>query len=347
MKVAVIIPSLNPDEKFTEVVSGMVEAGFGRIYVVDDGSAPEYHRLFESAAAMPGVTLLRHEVNRGKGRALKTALARYLEDGDDEFCGVVTVDGDGQHSPEDAQTVADALLEGDADALVLGARDFSGSDVPARSAFGNKLTRQIFRLLFGLNISDTQTGLRAIPNAFAWELLKVEGERYEFETNMLLQASKLGIAVREVPIRTIYLDDNSASHFRPFQDSLRIYGLMLRFGLSSLISSLADIALFGVIAHMLRILSASRQLLLATVLARICSAVLNFTLNRRLVFHSRASATGSLVRYGLLASVQMLLSYGGVYLLSVVAPLGYMTAKLITDTILFLLSFRIQQKWVF
>ena len=346
MQLAAIIPSLNPDERFLEVVAGLLEAGFGRVYIVDDGSGPEYKWLFEDAARRPGVTLITHAQNCGKGRALKNALKLYLEQGAEDCIGVVTVDADGQHQLKDTIAVAEGLVRNPG-ALVLGVRDFDSEEVPQRSAFGNKVTRNIMRLSFGIKVSDTQTGLRAIPNSFAAQILDLSGERYEFETNMLIHASKLQVPIAEVPIGTIYIDDNSKSHFRPLVDSIRIMGLILKFALVSICSAGLDYLLFWLLGKCFGSLPDWLGLFAAVALARLASATFNFAMNKRLVFHSEAGVGSAAVRYVILAAAIMLCSYGGLYLLSELLPVPQMLAKLITDVALFIVSFRIQRRWVF
>ncbi|NLW79124.1 MAG: glycosyltransferase [Ruminococcaceae bacterium] len=349
MRVAAIVPSLNPDKRFTAVIDGLVDAGFERIYVVNDGSSASYLPYFEDAAAHPQCTLITHAVNRGKGRALKSAMECYLAEADD-YVGVVTLDGDGQHSVEDVLQVARAL-EANPEYLVLGARDFFQDDVPKKSAYGNRITRTFFRWAAGLRISDTQTGLRGIPNKLAKKLLKVTGERYEFETNMLLESKRQQVPLMEVPIATIYLDNNEASHFRPVKDSLRIYLLIIRFAilkfaLSSILCTLLDLVLFTILEWALSAWPPSQSIFIATVVARICSALLNFILNFRLVFGSRSKAPSALWRYAIVSVCQMFASYGGTYLLSKVIPLTTL-AKIIVDLVLFCVSFFVQREWVF
>jgi putative flippase GtrA len=351
VKVAALIPSLNPDQLFTQVVDDLARAGFERIYLVNDGSGREYLPLFETAAAHPQCVLLTHPVNRGKGRALKTAFQHYLQCPGD-FVGMVTLDGDGQHTADDVVAVAEAL-QARPEALVLGVRDFSGEHVPTKNALGNRVTRGIFRLACGIPVSDTQTGLRGIPNAFMEKLLHVGGERYEFETDMLLEARRAGVPLAEVPIRTIYLDGNSASHFRPLRDGLRVYSrilrfLFLKFIVSSAAGTLLDLALFALLNHwLLAPLPAAARLLAAVAGARVFSALVNFLLNYKIVFASKAPAGRAAVRYGLLCAAQAACSYGGVYLFSELLPVPAVPAKVIVDLILFLLSFQFQRRWVF
>lgn len=345
MKVAAVVPSLNPDSEFSAVIKGLVEAEFPRIYVINDGSAPEYDAYFAEAAQYPQCVVLRHEVNQGKGRALKAAFARYLED-DEGLCGLVTLDGDGQHSTEDVVRVAQELC-GNPNTLILGARDFSQADVPAKSMLGNRITRGVFKMICGIPINDTQTGLRGIPSGFAKTLLNVEGERYEFETNMLLETKRAGVKVKEIPISTIYINNNSASHFRPLQDGLRIYFLIIKFALSSFAGFLVDYALFNLLNWLLGSLSAGLRIFIATNGARVCSALFNYLVNKNVVFDSTAKTSSTLVRYTILCVCQALASTFGVYLFSEILPVPIMLAKIIVDLGLFFVSFFIQRKWVF
>lgn len=226
--IAVVIPSYNPDVKLVELVESLIENGFVKIILVNDGSAQENKVWFDEAVKLGmqsgACFLLEHLVNQGKGRALKTAFEFVMKNID--CLGVVTVDGDGQHLAKDIIACCNAML-GNLDKAVLGVRDFEEPHVPLRSRFGNIMTRMIFRLLCGLKISDTQTGLRAIPKKYLHQVANYAGERYEYETNMLLKMSQDKIEWMEVKISTVYLDNNERSHFHPLKDSWKIYKVIL------------------------------------------------------------------------------------------------------------------------
>ena len=344
-----VIPSLDPDEHLSATVGAAIEAGINDILLVDDGSRPENRHYFTELADRPEVTLLTHEVNQGKGAALKTAFSYFLANRPQQT-GVVTADGDGQH------TVADILacgreLETGEPAVILGCRDFSRQDVPSRSRIGNRLTSLVFRLLFGMNLSDTQTGLRAIPTGYIQPLMAAKGTRYEFETNMLILMGSEKIPSREVPIQTIYMDQNQGSHFRPVRDSLRVYGLIVKYAASSLCSCGLDILLFFLFGLFLFPGGGWLDGFLNTALARILSATANFSMNRSLVFESRAGVARTFRRYVCLAVPIMLASWLLVYLLSNVlliqSALLRTLIKVPVDTVLFLVSFRVQRQWVF
>ena len=346
-KVPIVIPSYEPDEKLPRLLGELKEAGFQNIVLVDDGSGEGFVHFFDQAKEQYGCRVLHHAVNQGKGRALKTAFNYCLQ----EFAGavgVITADSDGQHSPECILACVDALLA-HPDALVLGCRCFEGEDVPARSEFGNKCTRAVMKYLTGITVSDTQTGLRGIPAFFMERLLMVKGERFEFETNMLLETKERKIPIVEVPIRTIYIEENRTSHFNPIKDSVKIYMIFGKFLFSSLSSSVVDLVLFSLFCFFLRDLQwgSISYITVATVSARVLSAFYNYSLNLKVVFQSEKTVGSTLPRYILLAVVQMSLS---AFLVGKLYPLfggAEVLVKMPVDVLLFFLSFLIQREFVY
>lgn len=347
--VAAVLPCLNPPEAFERVVAGLLDAGFCDVVIVDDGSRAEFRARFARAGAEPRCHVLRHEVNRGKGAALKTAFA-WLSENRPDCTGAVTVDGDGQHLMKDVLACAAALMEGGG-ALILGCRDFNAENVPPKSRVGNRFTRAVLGLLCGVKVSDTQTGLRGVPAAQFQRMLTIRGERYEYETNMLLELRRDRVPFREVPIETVYDGGNAGTHFRPIADSLRIYRFILLYVLSSLAGALLDLAVFHVLMLLLTEPEYNTAVLISTYGARVCSAFLNFNLNRSLVFNGKGGYGKTLLRYALLAVCQAFVSAQLVAWLSALAVggAGILTTliKFGVDTLLFFLSFRIQQNWVF
>lgn len=234
MKPPVIIPAYQPGPELEPLVKALLSDGQTNVILVDDGSSPGRAAVFSALRGLPRVHLLKHPVNLGKGQALKTAFAYFLNKFPAEAPGVVTADADGQHLAGDIAAVRDSLC-GNPAALCLGTRRFKGV-VPARSLFGNTMTRTVFRVFSGKAINDTQTGLRGIPGTFLPELLKVRANGYAFELEMLLLAVRSGLRIIEVPIETVYLPGNTSSHFHPLLDSIRIYSVFLRFAASALLS---------------------------------------------------------------------------------------------------------------
>ena len=355
-KVSVVLPSLDPDEKLTAVIDGLLEYGFQDIILVNDGSKEEnLHYFTDAAKAHPEITLLTHQVNRGKGAALKTAFSWFLANRP-QGLGVITVDGDNQHHPEDTRACALHMLE--TGRVTLGCRDFSLPDVPPRSRFGNRTTSLVFKLFCGITLSDTQTGLRAIPRSAVETFTQVYGDRFEYETNMLLAMKTAGIPFDEVKIRTVYIEENKSSHFHWLRDSWRIYKLILahffRYTLSSLACAGVDTVSYWLLSLGLSgLLSGFALTAAAGAAARIISSLVNFFLNKNMVFRTKVSTGRALIRYYALAIPQMgaqILLTQGIYTLFRVSDHagGIRTLwYVVVMVVLYFISYTIQQRWVF
>lgn len=342
--IGIIIPSLSPDERLVHLVEELAANGFLRILVINDGSSDEYEHFFDKTREL-GAVVLRHVVNQGKGRALKTAF-HYVLDQWQDCDGVITTDSDGQHAVADIGACAKSLMHNH-DKLILGCRDFKKANVPFKSRYGNIITSSVMRLFVGVNISDTQTGLRGISKELMRRFLAVEGERFEYETNMLLCCKEEQIPVVEIPIETIYYENNKSTHFRPLQDSLKIYRLFLKFIMASLSSSLIDILLFALGTAVLKSVMPGYYIIVSTVIARVVSSAYNFCVNRHSVFKSEAKVGHTLLRYYTLAIVQMSLSAFGVYGIFKLLGGSETLIKIVVDCLLFVISFQIQREWVF
>jgi glycosyltransferase involved in cell wall biosynthesis len=337
MNIAVLIPAYNPEEPLLQLVEALTKLDFQRIVVVNDGSDPACRGIFDKLAGMKNCHVLHHAVNLGKGRSLKTGF-NYCCVNFPDLPGIVTADADGQHLPEDICKVAAAFLD-DPKSMFIGARTFA-KGTPLRSLLGNTITRYVFRLIVGMGLTDTQSGLRCIPMGIVRDLIRLDGERYEYEMNMLISMKKNHISVREVGIATVYLENNRSSHFNPLIDSMRIYFLLLRFSFSSVLASGIDFIIFTVV-YLLK-----GNVLTALVLARLVSGVINFLVNKNLVFHDRESAVVPLVKYFALFVALATLSY-----LSIQTMAGYgvnvIVAKIVAESVLFLASFTIQRDFIF
>ena len=335
---AVLIPAYRPDDRLSALVEALLPMGFQAVHIVDDGSGPECAAVFARCEAL-GARVHRHDTNRGKGRALKTGFAAMLDDGD-AFLGVVTADADGQHTPSDIRKVAEALRDAPS-ALVLGVRTFAGN-TPLKSRLGNGITKVLFALVNGKAVRDTQTGLRGIPARFCRELLDLAGERYEFEMNMLLEARPTGYSIVQVQIDTIYLDGNRSSHFDVLKDSFRIYRLLFTFLGSSLLATGVDYAVFALVSTFLPGVLAA-----AVVIARSCSSLVNFAVNRHLVFRQKGHPKDAIFRYYALVLVIMVAGYFSISAFQAFTPVGLYVSKLITDFALYFVSFTLQREFVY
>jgi putative flippase GtrA len=332
--VIVLIPAYQPDHRLARLVGRL---SCHRVLVVDDGSGTPYAQVFE-AARLAGAEVITLTTNRGKGFALKTGFAHAAAcyPGEDVVCA----DSDGQHRADDIEAVAERLRTSPA-AMVLGVRRFTGP-VPARSRYGNAATRVLFRMITGLAVTDTQTGLRGYPARMLGWLGGVPGDRFEYELRLLLRAARERLPIEEVGIATVYLEGNRSSHFRPVIDSARIYGPLFAFAGSSLLAFAVDAALLaGMVAL-------TGQLATSAVTARLISATLNYSVNRSAVFGGagRVPHRRALPRYAFLAAASLTAN---------VLLLRYLTAatgslaigKVATEVALFLAGFAVQRAFVF
>ncbi len=302
----IVIPSLNPNEALPSYIKDLRTHTDLPILLIDDGSKENCKKIFtECKTANTGVTVKTHIKNRGKGRALKTAFSYLLKEYPN-LTGCITADSDGQHLVKDVLAAVTALKE-NPEALVLGCRQFGLENVPWRSRFGNESMRKLFKLVTKREFLDTQTGLRAIPASFMHELLKCPGERFEFETHMLLRLKDRMLV--QVPIDTVYLNNNSESHFSPLKDSVKIITILLGSGIFRFISFLI-VSLMSFFVEMAVFVPSYEflfkdQVVTSNFFARIVSLIFSYLCNRFYVFKNRKKQmeNGSLLKFLALAGV--------------------------------------------
>ena len=332
-----LIPAYQPDARLPRLILELHRADPStKIVVVDDGSGQKFSDIFE-ASATAGAHVISYENNRGKGYALREGFT-WIRDiaGDLSEC-VVTADADGQHTLNDIFRVGRTCT--DTGTSVLGVREFVGH-VPARSRIGNTATSALFWLATGWKLKDTQTGLRAFPVALLPALLEVQGDRYEYELRVLLHLAKFRHPVTQIPIETIYEAGNPTSHFRPLQDSARIWAPLLKFAASSGVATIIDYVL------VLALNALTGALFFPVVVARMVSASVNFAMNRRVFEATGVPLRRSALRYAALAIAVVAGSYT---MLAVLTGIGMplWIAKIIADTTMYLVSYSAQSRYVF
>ena len=215
MKAAVIIPVYNHDRQIGEVVRRTLKLGLP-VFVVDDGSTDGTAEVIN---AISGITVLRHAVNYGKGAAILTGLAAAHENGCD---WAITLDGDGQHNPEDAGVLLEAVRVAER-CIVIGKRQGMADikNVPWTSRFGRSFSNFWVWAAGGPWVEDSQSGFRLYPIPEALQL-RVEARRYQFEVEILVHARQHGMKTKEVPVSVVYqARGERVSHFRPWRDFLR------------------------------------------------------------------------------------------------------------------------------
>lgn len=343
-KFLILIPSLDPDEKIITVVSDLQKIGFEKFLIINDGSASDNYfiRLEKEFYC----TILTHLVNKGKGAALKTGFS-YCKSMED-VSYILTVDGDNQHKAHDVLAVAKTLEESEEKSLVLGIRNFNKrKNIPFRSWIGNQVSAYVLAMIMGKKLHDTQTGLRGFPKCYLDAMLEIEGERFEYETNVLLYAKKKGFRLMETPIETVYIAENESSHFEPFRDSLKVFSVIAKFFLSSCISFLVDISLFSALVYLFfQGNDTVEDVFVASVVARLVSSAVNFTINYKTVFQSEENLKVAIIKYYSLALSIMFLSSYATGMLAEWSQLPVLM-KILVDGLFFLISYSIQKYYIF
>lgn len=251
------------------------------------------------------------------------------------------LDCDGQHRVCDAKMLCEES-ERAGEGLFLGSRPQSGAS-PLRSRFGNAVTRNVFHVVSGIKIYDTQTGMRAFDAQLLPMMMKIPGERYEYEMNMLLQLAEWKIPIREMTIATIYMENNAGSHFHTLRDSWLIYKEIVKFSLSSLLAFVIDYLLFSLITFAAK----GAAPLLSNVCARIVSASVNYNVNRRLVFDDHGPVQKSALEYFSLAAGILVCNSAILWALTTYAGMNPYLAKIVTEVCLMTVSYLVQKKIIF
>ncbi len=347
MRVEIVIPAYEPDERLLRYVEELQAAGFAGITVVDDGSGEAYAALFETLREQ-GCRVLHHEQNQGKGAALKTAFRTLKKDKKTE--AVVTADCDGQHTAQDVRAVVEGLEQAPG-TLVLAQRRFD-ENTPKRSMTGNRVVSAAMGILYDIRLTDTQTGLRGIPAEMLPDMAELSGDRYEYELNMLMWAKQHAVEFTQVPIEARYFDNNAGSHYRTVRDSIpilkRILSGAVQYSFSAAFSAVVDVFAYCLLVKLiLTSWPLASRVLAAAVIARTLSSLANYVCNRRLPTAQNKTVRGTLWKYYCLWAVQLVASIAGTTLLCEWLTIDELPAKLLTDLLLALASYQVQLRWVF
>lgn len=355
----ILIPCYEPDEKLFELLQRLSEKKFMKIVLVNDGSKKECDELFCRCKDIFDCTVIGYDKNQGKGFALKKGFT-YICENIKGFECIVTADSDGQHTPEDICRVAEEAIM-NKNSVILGSRNCLDKNVPLRSRFGNRLTRTVFRILCGVSVNDTQTGLRGFSKEIIGNFIDIPGNRYEYEMRVLMTAGQKKIPIKEIEIQTVYLNENASSHFNPLKDSIRIYSVfgahIAKFLFSSLFATFIDWILFTCLIYFVfrmqvpetasftQILS-SIPLLVSFICARAISSLINFIINKNVVFKNKKNIFFSALKYYFLVILIAVSSY---LLLSLFVTIGIPTAvaQPMATVILFAASYYFQRAFVF
>ncbi|MDB4037968.1 bifunctional glycosyltransferase family 2/GtrA family protein [Candidatus Thioglobus sp.] len=339
-KIAILIPTFNPNHNLIDLVKNLSKFNWAEIIIINDGSYKKSISFFDELKKFKNINILSHSTNKGKGAALKTGI-NFINDKFTNLNGLITVDSDGQHIIEDIIKIANEVEYRKND-VIFGVRSFDNK-TPFKSMFGNKVTQYLLYLFNGISIDDSQTGLRYLPISIFNELLKLPGTKYEFELECIFAIKKLGYKITQIQIKTVYIDANKNSHFRPFIDSAKIYLVLIRFSFSSFLSFALDITIFVLLISYLE------SIIYATFLARIISGIFNFYLNRNFVF--QVNKNNNLIKesIGYILLWLTLVTLSGLIVSSLQGSPAFLIIpfKIIVDLILFFIAFYIQKNFVF
>ncbi len=212
--VCVIMPTYNNAGTLAAVLRRIIAITGADVIVVDDGSTDGTQAIL---ASFNDIVVLRNPRNLGKGRSLKRAFREATQRG---YRNAITIDSDGQHDPADIPAVLAAIIV-DPDAMIMGARNMKGADVPGRSSFGNRFSNFWFLVETGIRLPDTQTGFRAYPLP-ALSKIRTISPRFGYEVETIVKLAWRGIPFRVVPVKVTYDMPDRVSHFRPFTDFFHI-----------------------------------------------------------------------------------------------------------------------------
>ena len=336
-EIVILIPSYEPTSLLIDYVNELNNY-FKYIIVVNDGSDNSYVSIFNDVKAL----VIGYEDNHGKGYALKYGY-QYIKDNIKDIKGIVCVDSDGQHLCKDVIRVADRIDDG----LVLGVRDFKDESVPFKSKFGNYISSFVFYVLYGKWLSDTQTGLRGFSVSYLDWLLGIKGDRFEYESQVLIECVRDNVFIDTIGIDTVYVNNNEGTHFKAFRDSFLVmkvlFGNFIKFFSTSLFSSIVDLGIAWLLMLVFKSYGSFMQIMLATIIARVISVIVNYNLNSKLVF----KGNNAFKRYLCLAFGLMVLSGLLVFIIVDICSFNELIVKPIVDCMLFLLSYQIQNRWVF
>ena len=340
----VLIPAYKPTEKLIALCDRFVELGIQDVVIVDDGSGEQYQSIFEQIRERFPFHVIVHRTNQGKGRSLKDGFAYLMEDPNVKGC--VTADADGQHKAEDIHRCLQQL-QVDTGKMVMGVRDFSDKEIPLTYRVWNNMTKVIFSYIYGAKLPDCLCGLRGLPRSFMEKIANLPGERYEYETNVLIEATQT-IGVLDIPIATIY---DEKGHFTS-RDSFRIYRIFLKvfltFIFSSVSSTVIDLTLFHFSCNFLRDRFPLAYITYATIIARVVSAAYNYVVNKRVVFKDQTDHRHSGLKFLILSILHLAISAFAVTgLVTMIKGVPETLLKAVVDTTLFFINYPIQQKYVF
>lgn len=340
----VIIPVSSPGDKLNGYIASIIECGY-KVILVFDGCEPD--NIFH---VNESCIILRNAVSQGVGRAVKTGVNYILTRLPECKCAVIA-DDTCTYSTEDIALCEDSALS-DPAAIVLGSRKLTKTSVPFKARFINNSFRIMFRTLCGINIKDSRTSLRAFSRNLMADIMGVQGEGSDFMVNMLLYTKQRNIPITEAAVDAQYFPAPKKPLMNNLADLLNIFFVFIKFMVTSLSSFVIDLLAFTLFVNIFKGFIASPQyyILYSTILSRVISAFVNFSLNKYTVFKNKGRTLKTFIKYASLCAVQLLVSSTLVFVVYDKIFAGAVSEsiiKIFVDAILFFVSFQVQREWVF
>ena len=330
----ILIPAYKPDHLMIELLSNLKKEGFD-IVVVNDGSGPDYESVFKEAEQYAHI--INQNPNRGKGAALRLGFS-YVNLHQEDHRYVITCDADGQHAIKDILAVNDKLHQ--TDNVVLGSRKFDKS-VPKRSRNGNFMSRLCRTLLTKEYVPDDQCGLRGFPLKDIFNIITLQGNHYEYEMNVICNLQIKRLKFEQVPIETIYLNDNSSSHFKPSLDTFRIQRTIWMNAVLPLVCVLISIVMMVIFCGLWPEPHYNKYIWLSASYLLYFYLLMGFT---ALFWPTRKMGRRVLVE-GIYFTIKALLVFGIVTLFIEFTPVHAWIAYVIALLVTFLLNFPLAYLW--
>lgn len=349
----IVIPALNPPNSFPEYIRRLREHGFDRIVVVNDGSRTDKLPVFFKVQRA-GATVLTHETNRGVGAALKTGFRYYEDNFHSQTDGIITLNCDRLTAPEDVEKVASSLHNEQAMgsyAIVVGSRDFTSHQVTDYDYRMNGVMKLCYHMLMGVRLSDPMSGVYGIPDLRVQHCIDVEADGYEYSTALLMSFEKIGFLQVPVPY-TVY--EPTSEKTRKSRDTFRIVFTLIRkfvlYSVTSLMATVVDLIMFSIFTN-ITFRGKVFAILYGTICARLISASVNYILTKHFVFHFKSDNANrgakSAGEFMALSAAQCLCSAFVVSVLNRLLGGSATGIKVLTDLVLFFVSYKIQHKYIF
>lgn len=340
-KIVIFIPTSGPNEHIEPFIQELKMRHFNQIVLM----APEEENnraFFETIRQQEEVEIVHQEAEKSSVETgLETIQADYPK-------GEATIIADavGRYSAEDVEIVARALAAAPKE-LILGVRQYTPKQEPKEDSFFNRTLQRLLDFLEKRTIQETPTSLRALSMEHLKAIVNDPVDALEQSENMLVTAKQLGIPLKPVTIYTESIETEAKSTIDRLIELAHIYQEFIKFTASSLFSTVVDLGLFAIFVFLLRGLFPFAYIMYSTIIARIVSIIVNYTINNKLVFKRKNEKRGSFIRYVSLAIAEMLASGAIVtFIVNYFIPFETLT-KILVDSALFFVGYLIQRKFVF